>query len=141
MKIAILVFLFLWAPLPPDDDFRTWTDSSGKFSIKAKLVENKNGTVVLENESGKQVKVPLNRMSDADRKFLRELTKQRYSRKEIDSKTSEDSQESSTVSTEWSSWRGPDRTGVSPEKGLMNRWPSDGPLGTYASALEKSQAR
>ena len=28
---------------------------------------------------------------------------------------------------DWPAWRGPDRTGVSKETGLLRQWPSDGP--------------
>src|SRR5881397_3471680 len=28
---------------------------------------------------------------------------------------------------DWPGWRGPDRSGVSPEKGLLKEWPKDGP--------------
>jgi outer membrane protein assembly factor BamB len=30
-------------------------------------------------------------------------------------------------STSWSQWRGPNRDGISPEKGLLSEWPKDGP--------------
>ncbi len=32
-----------------------------------------------------------------------------------------------TLSADWSQWRGPDRTGVSPETGLLTQWPANGP--------------
>ena len=28
---------------------------------------------------------------------------------------------------DWPQWRGPDRTGVSQEKGLLKKWPAKGP--------------
>src|SRR5262245_48589395 len=31
------------------------------------------------------------------------------------------------VATDWPGWRGPDRTGVSAEKGLLPAWPKEGP--------------
>lgn len=35
--------------------------------------------------------------------------------------------EPSAVSTSWHQWRGPNRDGISPEKGLLDEWPKDGP--------------
>ena len=32
-----------------------------------------------------------------------------------------------SVPGEWPAWRGPDRTGVSAETGLLNEWPAGGP--------------
>lgn len=124
---ALILLLFLAATPVTDDEVRVWTDSSGKFTIKARLVENKNGTVVLENENGKQVKVPLQRLSAVDQKYLKELTRLKYSNKEGSSEESSNDQGALPVSTEWPSWRGTDRSGVSSEKGLLQSWPSDGP--------------
>ena len=37
---------------------------------------------------------------------------------------------------DWPQWRGPDRTGVSKETGLLSKWPEKGPplLWTYRNA-------
>jgi hypothetical protein len=51
-------------------EFRTWKDSSGAFQIEAQLVEAKEGAVKLRRKDGKIVSVPLEKLSDADRKFL-----------------------------------------------------------------------
>jgi WD40 repeat protein len=50
------------------DDFRTWTDATGKFQIKAKFVSLKDGKVTLEKEDGKAVEIDVNKLSPADRK-------------------------------------------------------------------------
>jgi outer membrane protein assembly factor BamB len=43
-----------------------------------------------------------------------------------------------TVSSDWPQWRGPNRDGVSAEKGLLKEWPKEGPklLWTYKDAGE-----
>jgi hypothetical protein len=53
-------------------DFRTWTDSTGKFSIKAKFVslDSDSRKVTLEKEDGKQFEIELNNLCDADQKFI-----------------------------------------------------------------------
>lgn len=34
---------------------------------------------------------------------------------------------STAFGADWPQWRGPDRTGISPEKGLLSAWPAEGP--------------
>ncbi len=34
---------------------------------------------------------------------------------------------SSSVAKDWPSWRGPDRTAIAPETGLLTEWPDNGP--------------
>jgi len=36
-----------------------------------------------------------------------------------------------TFASDWPQWRGPDRSGVNPEKGLANQWPEGGPKLLY----------
>ena len=52
---------------------RTWKSKDGKFSVVAKLVERTDGSVKLERENGKQLDVPLERLSEQDHKFLRKI--------------------------------------------------------------------
>lgn len=49
---------------------RTWTDVTGKFKVKARLVSLKGGVVTLERESAKTFAVPLNKLSEADRAYV-----------------------------------------------------------------------
>lgn len=125
-----LVLLFLLCgSLNADQEFRVWKDATGKFSVEAKVVENKNGTVTLEKSNGNQIKVPLNKLSSADKKYLRELTRQKYGT----GKTAKTENSTTTVSpttatssaddssdSGWPSWRGSDRSGISPEKACFN---------------------
>jgi hypothetical protein len=55
----------------PPAEMRTWRDSSGKYEIKAKLVDVVGETVVLQDESGKRIEVDLSRLSDSDREYVR----------------------------------------------------------------------
>lgn len=50
--------------------FRTWTDATGKFSVKAKLVRKSASTVTLATESGREVTLPVAKLSEADRELL-----------------------------------------------------------------------
>jgi len=49
---------------------RTWTDSSGRFTIEAEMVRSANGVVTLKKADGRTIDVPIDRLSQADRDFL-----------------------------------------------------------------------
>jgi hypothetical protein len=53
---------------------REWTDATGKFRVEAELVVVKNGKVYLEKADGTAVSVPVDRLSDADRKYLSSIS-------------------------------------------------------------------
>jgi len=57
-------------PKPSQPQFRTWTSSSGKFSVDALLIRIKNGVAHLKKKDGKVIQVPLTKLSPADRKFV-----------------------------------------------------------------------
>jgi len=55
---------------PPDErPMRTWTDSTGAFSVEAELVGVEQGKVMLKRADGKIVTVPLERLSKKDQEF------------------------------------------------------------------------
>jgi transglutaminase-like putative cysteine protease len=56
------------------DGKRVWTDSTGQFRVEAKLVEHQDDSVVLETATGNRVTVPVERLSAADQRYLRERT-------------------------------------------------------------------
>lgn len=49
---------------------RTWNSADGKFTIEAELTAFLNGKAVLKRADGRQVEVPLNLLSEADREFV-----------------------------------------------------------------------
>src|SRR6185436_3767978 len=51
---------------------RTWTDKTGKFKVAGELVKVEDGNAFLRRTDGKEIKVPLDRLSDADREFVKE---------------------------------------------------------------------
>jgi hypothetical protein len=55
---------------PADGDYRTWSDRTGKFDIKAKFLRASGRNVSLERYDGKVIEVPLEKLSDADRQFV-----------------------------------------------------------------------
>jgi WD40 repeat protein len=49
---------------------RTWSDKSGKFKIEATLVKVDGANVILMRSDQKEVPVPLDKLSDADKKYV-----------------------------------------------------------------------
>lgn len=101
-------------------EFRTWTDSTGKRKIEAKLLEFKLGKVKLQRSDDKVFELPLSLLSQADQEFV-----QRESRP-----TAEATAQVAAVAApnlDWPQWRGPNRDGISLETGLLDRWPDEGP--------------
>lgn len=56
------------APAP----VREWTDNTGKFKVRATLVQVADGKVTLRKEDGKEIVISLTRLSAADRDFLQQ---------------------------------------------------------------------
>ena len=54
-----------------EPEFRTWSDATGKFKVRAKLLRKSDTTVTIVTEEGREVKVPISKLSEADQAFLR----------------------------------------------------------------------
>jgi hypothetical protein len=54
---------------------RTWTDSLGKFTIRATFVKLEGDKVTLKKLSGGEIIVPIEKLSKDDQEFLRGATK------------------------------------------------------------------
>ncbi len=50
---------------------REWTDTTGQSRVTATLIRIANGSVRLLRQDGKEILVPLDRLSDADRQYIR----------------------------------------------------------------------
>ena len=50
---------------------RKWTDATGKHAMEAELVEATGGTVRLKTENGRIISLPLEKLSDADQRYVR----------------------------------------------------------------------
>lgn len=60
-------------PSVPDDNaeqLREWTDSTGAFRVTAILIQVQGSEVHLQRENGRKIVVPIDRLSDTDRKYL-----------------------------------------------------------------------
>lgn len=54
----------------PSDGSREWNDRTGRFSVQAKLISSDGNEVVLKKSDGKILKIPRNKLSDADQRYL-----------------------------------------------------------------------
>jgi hypothetical protein len=61
---------------PVDKDFRTWTDTTGSFSVVAKFLAVVDGKVKLQKADGKESLVPLAKLSAADQAFVKSVAVQ-----------------------------------------------------------------
>lgn len=54
-------------------ELRTWSDTSGQFEVKGRLLSQDETQVVLQREDGKSISVPTELLSETDRKYLDDL--------------------------------------------------------------------
>ena len=57
-------------PPPPKYEVRTWTDSTGKFTVEAKFRGVINGNVRLEKADGKTLSIPIKQLSKRDQEWM-----------------------------------------------------------------------
>lgn len=69
---------------PPDNPFapetesnrvRTWKDATGKFTVEAEFISLNGDAITLKRKDGKEVTVPLSRLSKEDQEAARQLAK------------------------------------------------------------------
>lgn len=79
-RMALSLFVILVFPIATanaqSQDVRTWTDSTGKHKVNAKLIAQTDKEITLEKPDGSKVTLPLDKLSQADRDFLRTLPDQ-----------------------------------------------------------------
>lgn len=81
MKNILLPAMVLWVILQSttidavgqDNTARTWKDASGKFQVRAVLVEQTATSVRLRTDDGRELNVPIQRLSATDQEHLRAL--------------------------------------------------------------------
>ncbi len=55
-------------------EYRTWTDSTGKHELRAKLESVEDGKAILIRENGKKQKIAIEKLSKADQDFIAKQT-------------------------------------------------------------------
>jgi hypothetical protein len=66
---AVALLVGLVSSLPADE-YRTWSDVSGKFTVQARLVRIEENYAILEREDGVKVAVEISKLSPADRQYI-----------------------------------------------------------------------
>jgi outer membrane protein assembly factor BamB len=91
-------------------EFRHWTTKNGKRSdVRLQLLESTATEVrLLREDTGKQIVLPLAKLSPDDQQFLTAIRLP-------------------ATAGDWPQWRGPNRDGKSAATGLLSEWPADGP--------------
>lgn len=72
MKTLLPTLLLLSLAASLCAEMRTWKDATGKFELQAKLIEVKDGTVLLRTSEGKNARIRVTQLSAADQAFLKE---------------------------------------------------------------------
>ena len=129
LSAAALALSIAWGQAA-DSEFRTWRDISGTYEVEAKLIAVEDAVAHLElSDSGKVVKVPLKKLSNADRLRALDWKKKAVQNASADetNDTATDEVASATTGGAWPTWRGPERDGISRETGLLKSWPEGGP--------------
>ena len=106
---------------------RTWKDETGQFEVSAEMLEAADGIVKLRTDDGRELSVPLLRLSSDDRRYVREELRRRREAGTSGTAAVWASPSTSGAAGDWPQWRGPARTGVSEETGLLDSWPEEGP--------------
>ena len=73
IAVCAVAVLLAVSAAQADPQTRTWTDRGGKFTIEATFVELHDGTVGLLRSDGKRIDVSLEKLSDADAKYVHSL--------------------------------------------------------------------
>ncbi len=73
VSLVLLVLVARGAALGQQNETRLWKDSSGKFQIRATLIEQTATAVRLHTADGREIAVPLARLSQEDQDYLKSL--------------------------------------------------------------------
>ncbi|MDG2185767.1 MAG: PQQ-binding-like beta-propeller repeat protein [Mariniblastus sp.] len=108
------------------EDVRTWTNSSGEFSVEAVFLNSGDGKVQLRRvDNDKVITLEITQLSRKDRSLIRRLMRKPIEKKKPQPPVAEASDPQSSAA--WPHWRGPGRDGVSSETGLLKDWADGSP--------------
>ena len=114
-SLATFAALGLLAASPALASPRVWKDASSGRTLTAEFVELTKDSVKVRRSSGKVVSLPLSRLTAEDIAFAKGAAKG-----------------GGALANDWPSWRGADRNGHSPDKGVLAKWPDGGPKLVWA---------
>lgn len=100
---------------------RMWTQAATGKQIEAELVKVEGSKAHLRLSDGRMAQVEVLSLSLEDQKFIDEQEAK------LSSAATSATLAASGSSGEWPAFRGPNRDGISPDTGLLKKWPDDGP--------------
>jgi outer membrane protein assembly factor BamB len=123
MKAVLASAIVLSATLALPLSARTWKQASTGKTIEAELIKVENGKAMLKLPDGRQAQVEVLSLSLEDQEFLASVEKTTAA-------------PGSAGGGQWPAFRGPNADGISPDTGLLEKWPSSGPkqLWVYSEA-------
>ncbi len=68
--LAIVCFSNCQFAVAQQSEFRTWTDNTGQYTVRAKLLQVIGDQVELQKSHGSTIRLPLARLSQQDRQFV-----------------------------------------------------------------------
>jgi len=92
---------------------RTWTDSKSGKKIEADLVKANGDKVTLKLANGRTAEMDIARLAQEDQDFIKAQ--------------GPGGGANGSGGSEWPQWRGADRSGISPDKDTLDKWPDGGP--------------
>ncbi|MDI9443654.1 MAG: hypothetical protein GXY25_13160 [Pirellulaceae bacterium] len=69
---AVALALFCVHALEASEPMRTWTDSTGEYSVRAEFAGVQTGKVTLQQADGTEVSIPLEKLNAADQEYVRQ---------------------------------------------------------------------
>ena len=73
LVVISVVFAFTSRVGNAQSEMRVWSDASGKFSIRATLVSADKDAATLKKADGSLIRVPLEKLNDSDRAYIRSV--------------------------------------------------------------------
>ena len=114
-SIATFAAIGLLAASPVPASPRVWKDASSGRTLTAEFVELTKDSVKVRRSNGTVVSLPLSRLTAEDIAFAKGAAKS-----------------GGALANDWPSWRGAERNGHSPDKGILAKWPDGGPKLVWA---------
>ncbi len=113
MKSAVSTTLTILALFVTPIFARTWTEAGSGKTIEADLVKIEDGKAHLKLANGRIAPVPIPSLSPDDQAYI----------------TTQEKQMATTTgsASQWPSFRGPKADDISPDTGLLKKWPDGGP--------------
>ncbi len=71
--IGYVCLVLATAAAARSEEFRTWTDSTGRFEVQAKFVAVDGSQVTIARDNGARITLPLEKLSEADQEYIAKL--------------------------------------------------------------------